>query len=208
MSDSTRPRPTEPAIAYDDVDDLIHTATRLMQKDSAPDTLTVEDLRKIGQELDIPAEYVDRARVVLEERRQQEARDREEAARRAQARRAALRRGAWVAAAVAGVLALSAMQVRNGLQGSLAEVTRQRAQMHNVVERRARVQERYATSEVGPERDAQLSGADNRVSVEQRKYDEAATRYNASASAFPTSWLVRLTGLPSTVPLSNEVSSW
>jgi hypothetical protein len=208
MSDSSRTRPAEPRIAYEDVDELISTATRLMQKDAAPDTLTVEDLRQIGQELDIPAEYVDRARAVLEERRQREAQAREGAERRARARRSALIRGAWMAAAVGGVLVLGAVPVRNGLQGSLAEVTRQRAQVHNVVERRERVQERYATSTPGPERDAQLSGADNRVSVEQRRYDELATNYNRSASSFPSSWVVRLTGLPASVPLSNEVSSW
>lgn len=208
MSDSTRPRPAEPRIAYEDVNELISTATRLMQKDAAPDTLTVEDLRKIGEELDIPAEYVDRARSALEERRQREAEARQDAERRARARRAALKRGAWMAAVVGGVLVLGAVPVRNGLHESLAEVTRQHAQVHNVVERRARVQERYATSTPGPERDAQLSGADNRVSVEQRRYDELATHYNASAAAFPTSLLVRLTGLPASVPLSNEVASW
>jgi hypothetical protein len=60
----------------------------------------------------------------------------------------------------------------------------------------------------GPERDAQLSGADNRVAVETHRYDLAATGYNASASSFPQSLVVRLTGLPPSVPLSSEVKSW
>ncbi len=208
MSDPTRSQPAEPRIAYEDVDELIHTATRLMQKDAAPDTLTVEDLRQIGRELDIPAEYVDRARDVLEARRQEEARARQEAERQRVARHARLRRWAVGVAVGVGVLGLATVPVSNGLRGSLAEVTRQRAQVHNVVERRTRVQERHASSTPGPERDAQLSGADNRVSVEQRRYDELATRYNASASSFPTSWVVRLTGLPTSVPLSTEVSTW
>lgn len=212
MSDATRVRPPEQPIAVEDVDDLIHTATRLMQKDAAPDTLTADDVRQIGKELDIPAEYIDQALVKLEERRREEARAKQEAERQRQARRERLRRwalGAAVGIAVGGaVLGMVSISIRNGLQSSLAEVTRQRAQVHNVVERRARVQERYATSAPGPERDAQLSGADNRVSVEQRRYDEAATRYNTSASAFPASWVVGFSGLPSSVPLSTEIATW
>lgn len=208
MSDSTQVRPPQGQVAYEDVDDLINTATRLMQKDAAPDTLTTEDLKRIGAELDIPAQYIDRAMETLEQRRREQELERQAQERARQARRAALKKGAWVAAAVAAVLALGGLSVRNGLNTTLNEVSRQRAQVRNVVERRERTQERYATSVPGPERDAQLSGADNRVAVETRRYDTVATDYNASASAFPASLVVRLTGLPPSVPLSSEVKSW
>jgi hypothetical protein len=205
------PRPQAP-VAYEDVDDLIHTATRMMQKDAAPETLTPEDVKRIGQELDIPGQYIDQALEELARRRQEEAQARREAEAARRVRRARfqkrLKLGAGVAACVAGVLGLGGMSVRNGLNGALQEVARQRAQVRNVLERRQEVERRQATATPGPERDAQLSGADNRVAVEKRRYDGVATAYNASASSFPQSWVVALTGLPSSVPLSTEVDTW
>lgn len=201
--------PSEQRIAYEDVDDLIHTATRLMQEqDAARDTLTPEDLKRIGQDLDIPAEYIDRAMEVLARRREEEARARQADALRREQRKARLRQVAVGAAVVAGLLGLGGVSVRNGLNATLAQVQRQQAQVRIAVERRQRVQERYATSAPGPERDAQLSGADNRVAVEQRRYDALAATYNTSASAFPQLLVVPLTGLPSRLPLSSEVSTW
>ena len=208
MSDVTRGRAPQGQVAYEDVDDLIHTATRLMQKDAAPETLTTEDVKRIGQELDIPAEYIDRALEVLEQRRRDQEQARLEAERARLVRRERLRKGAMVAVGVAVVLGLSGLFVRNSLNTTLQEVTRQRAQVRNVVERREREQGRYATATPGPERDAQLSGAENRVGVEQRRYDLLATGYNASASSFPQVWVVRLSGLPGSVPLSSEMTSW
>jgi hypothetical protein len=208
MSTSSQQRPPGGQVAYDDVDDLISTATRLMQKDAAPETLTTEDLKRIGEELDIPAEYIDKAMGALAQRREEQERERQAQEHARKARLARLRRSAWVAAGMAGVLALSGLFVRNGLNSTLADVSRQRAQVRNVVERRERVQQRYGSATPGPERDAELSGADNRVAVEQRRYDAAASGYNASASSFPTVLVVRLTGLPPSVPLSSEVTTW
>lgn len=212
MSESTRSRPPQGQVAYEDVDDLIHTATRMMQKDAAPETLTTEDLKRIGEELDIPGQYIDRAMVELARRRQEQEQARQAAEAESKARRERLGRrlrlGAIVAASLAVVAGLGGLSVRNGLNGTLQEVARQRAQVRNVLERRVEVEKRAATATAGPERDAQLSGADNRVAVEKRRYDEAATRYNAEASAFPQSWVVGLTGLPSSMPLSTDVGTW
>lgn len=207
--EQTGGRASSERIAYEDVDDLIHTATRLMQEqDTARDTLTPEDLKRIGQELDIPAEYIDRALEVLARRRQEEEQARRAEALRRKQRRALLRKVAVGAAVVTGLLGLGGVSVHNALNAALAEVERQRAQVRIAVERRERVQARYATSAPGPERDAQLSGADNRVSVEQRRYDLLASEYNATAGAFPRTLVVSLTGLPPRLPLSNEVATW
>ncbi|MFY2562939.1 hypothetical protein ACN469_35425 [Corallococcus terminator] len=209
MSTSQRTQGAPPThVAYDDVNELIATATRLMQKDAAPETLTAEDLRRIGAELDIPARYVDQALETLARRREeqvQEARAREEQARLRSVR---LRRGAWVGAAFMGLLAMSGLVVRNGLTSSLSEVARQRAQVRNVLERREALRARQDTVTPGPERDAELSGADNRVSLEMRRYDERAANFNASIASFPTGWVGRLSGLPSVLPLSSELSTW
>ncbi|MCY1015724.1 hypothetical protein [Pyxidicoccus sp. MSG2] len=212
MSESTRNRPPQGQVAYDDVDDLIRTATRMMQKDAAPETLTTDDLKRIGEELDIPGRYIDQAMAALAQRHQEQeqARREEEAAAKARRERLGrrLRLGAIVAASLAGVAGLSGLSMRNGLNTTLQEVTRQRAQVRNVLERRVEVEKRYTTAIPGPERDAQISGADNRVAVEKRRYDGLATQYNAAASAFPQSWVVGLTGLPSSVPLSTDVGTW
>lgn len=213
MSDSTRSRPSQGHVAYDDVDELISTATRMMQKDTAPETLTTDDLKRIGEELDIPGRYIDQAMAELARRRQEQEQARRAAEAAERARRERLRKrlrvGGIVAACFAVVLGLSGLSVRNGLNTRLQEVARQRAQVRNVLERRVEVERRQATAAPGPERDAQLSGADNRVAVEKRRYDERATEYNTAASSFPQSWVVGLTGLPPAVPLSTEVgTSW
>ncbi|AKF85485.1 hypothetical protein MFUL124B02_13115 [Myxococcus fulvus 124B02] len=209
MSPSERARESSRThVAYDDVNELIATATRLMQKDTAPETLTAEDLRRIGAELDIPARYVDQALEALARRREAqalEARAREEHARK-RARR--LRRGAWVGAALLGFMAVWGLVVRNGLTSSMADVARQRAQVRNVLERRESLRARLHSLTPGPERDAELSGADNRVSVEIRRYDERAASFNAAVTSFPSGWIGRLSGLPASLPLSSEVSTW
>ena len=205
MGDVTRTRQAPGSVAYDDVNELIATATRLMQKDAAPDTLTPEDLRRIGEELDIPARYVDQALEALARRRDDEAQARE---RRSLLRRARLRQGAWAGVVLAGVLAVPGLIVRNGLTAQLAEVAQKRAQVRNVVERREALHARLDQLTPGLNRDAEVAGSDNRVAVERRRYDERAAEYNASAASFPTSWVVRLSGLPPVLPLSSEVSSW
>ncbi|NBD13891.1 MULTISPECIES: LemA family protein [Corallococcus] len=208
MSTASRDGAPPRAVAYDDVNELIATATRLMQKDAAPDTLTPDDVRRIGEELDIPARYVDQALEALAKRREAQAREALARERLSRQRRARLRKGAWVGAAVVGLMAVSGLVVRNGLTSTLSDVARQRAQVRNVVDRRESLRARLGLLTPGLERDAELSGADNRVAVEQRRYDERAAGYNASAASFPTNWVVRLSGLPPVLPLSSEVSTW
>ena len=188
-------------VPLDDVDDLIALATRLMQKEEAPDSLTPEDVRRIGSELDIPERFVDEALATLGARRH------EAQLARAAARR---RRVAWGVAALAllGVGAVGAGSVHNGLQAQRAAAAGQQAQVRNVLQRRERVRERLAGAAPSRERDAELAGADNRISVEQRRYDTLASEYNAHAAAFPAVLVVRALGLPRALPLSTEVGAW
>ncbi|MFY1832286.1 hypothetical protein ACN47A_40695 [Myxococcus fulvus] len=209
MSTSGRARESSQThVASDDVNELIATATRLMQKDTAPETLTAEDLRRIGAELDIPARYVDQALDALARRREAQVLEARARAERARQRALRLRRGAWVGAALLGLLAVSGLVVRNDLTSTMAEAARQRAQVRNVLERRESLRARQHTLTPGPERDAELSGADNRVSVETRRYDERAATFNAAIASFPAGWIGRLSGLPASLPLSSEVSTW
>lgn len=54
------------------------------------------------------------------------------------------------------------------------------------------------------DRAPELEGADNRVAIERRRFDRAASDYNARVESFP-GWLwARVFGLPMRVPLSHE----
>lgn len=50
----------------------------------------------------------------------------------------------------------------------------------------------------------EMTGAHNRISVERKRYDEAASEYNREARSMPVAWLRPLTGMPASVPLSND----
>ncbi len=48
----------------------------------------------------------------------------------------------------------------------------------------------------------EMAGAHNRIAVERKRYDEAASEYNRAARSLPVAWLRPLTGMPASVPLS------
>lgn len=111
--------------------------------------------------------------------------------------------GATLAVAI-GLMAIAAFSTRDQLAAAQASVERQRAQVRNVVERQAAVVKRFAHAPPGPDRDAELSGAENRVRIERARYDEAAASYNAAASSPWARACARLFDLPPRVQLSNE----
>ncbi|WP_437986778.1 hypothetical protein [Sorangium sp. So ce117] len=186
-------------IDYEDVDEVIALAARLAEADK--DRLRIEDLERVGAELEIPPHHVRRAVEELAARRQREA------ARRAAARRR-LRWAGAALSAIALVLGGLLLSARASLEQGRAEVERRRAQVENVVERRERTRARHEGAAPSPERDAELAGADNRVSIERRRYDEDASAYNALAAGLSAQLAARLFGLPARVPLSNEIDAW
>src|SRR5262249_18031250 len=125
-------------------------------------------------------------------------------------RRLALRVGALVSGVVLVLSLGSAFLGRATLASSLGEVEKARSQVDNVIARRAEVRARLADAKDvdANDKNVELPGADNRVAVEKRRYDEAATRYNKKAGGFPASVWVSLFGMPARVPLSRETSSW
>ena len=56
----------------------------------------------------------------------------------------------------------------------------------------------------GPDRDAELSGAENRVRIERARYDETAAAYNAKVGATWASLVARIFGLPPRARLSDD----
>jgi hypothetical protein len=95
--------------------------------------------------------------------------------------------------------------VERELRAQLADVEAKRSQVVNVLERQAATERQWRDAPATPGRDAELSGAENRVRIERKRYDEAAARYNgASGGSFASSW-ARRAGLPPRVPMSSEV---
>lgn len=200
MTSPSRPRRAPPReIAYDDVDDVIGIASEMQATDA--DHLSIEELREVASELDVPDRYVAPAVTELARRR---------AERLAAEAQRVRRRRVLVAAilGVLGVLVIWAVLGQASLSGDLAAVEAARAQVDNVVTLRKKRIAEWGPRADSRERTAELSGADNRVAVERRRYDAAAQAYNASVRSFPASLWAALFGLPSEVPPSDRVDGW
>ena len=140
----------------------------------------------------------------LAELRQQRARERH-AEREAQARKRKLLVGA--AATAGGLLVVviaAAFNTQGDLNRALAELDRTHAQLVNVRERQAAVVREWGQRPPGADRDAELSGAENRVRIERARYDEAAADYNATVGATWPSIVARAFQLPTRARLSDD----
>ena len=198
MSDT----PRDETVDQDDVDDVIGIASEIAEAQNEQAVgLRRSDVVEIGAELGLEAGHVEQAIDVLQER--------EEAAEQRSRVRAkiAIIAGASVAA-IAMIALILAFVGRSGVRSARADVDKARAQVRNVMDRQANVEQRLTGAELDSERDAELAGAENRVAIEKRRYDDAATRYNEKAGSFPGSWGATMFGLPKRAPLSNEMESW
>ena len=193
----------ERSIPREDVDDVVGVASELAEAEQA--RVRVEDMKEIAAELAIDPRHVEPAIETLERRRREEreAEDKVRAARRTWAVR--------VSVAVFAVLGLglgAGAWTRSALAGDWTEVERARSQVETVIERRARVQEIWRDQPPSLDRDAELAGAENRVGIERRRYDEAAAAYNARASGIPHALLCRVVGVPCHAPLASEIAAF
>lgn len=196
----SKPRRKAPReIAYEDVDDIIGIASEMQNLDA--DRLSVEDLREVASELDVPERYVGPA--IDELRRRRAAVLAAEADKRRRRRIIAI-----AAAAVVVLLVVWGLVAQSGLASALADVQAARAQVENVVALRQKRVALWGPKAESPERTAELAGADSRVAIEKRRYDEAARAYNASAGGFPASLWAKVFGLPGEVPTSDAMSGW
>jgi LemA protein len=191
-------------VDVEDVDEVIELAAKAAS--ASADKLSVKELVEVGGELGIPAAAVERAVTELEARRRAETEAKEAARAKAQKRTRATLLGGGAALALVTLLGLVG---QHSLRTDLAEVEQKRAQVRNVLDRQAHVEERLRTSAAPTsEQEAERAGAENRVAIERRRYDEAAAAYNASAAGLPGSLWASLFGLPKRAPLSNELTSW
>lgn len=136
--------------------------------------------------------------------RKQLAKERHEARLREEQRARMRQIAAAAGIALLVLLALAAGNTHGELRDLHAEVERTRSQVENVRERQVATVTRLAAAEPSVGREAELSGAENRVRIERGRYDEAAAAYNAAAGS-PWAFLcASATGLPTRAPLSNE----
>lgn len=194
---------TETRVDHEDVDDVIGIAAQM--KEAEADQLSVEDLQGVAAELDIEPEYVERAVKTLEERRAKA-----EAEVREVTRKKRLVLGGAVAVAslllvVFCATALSASATLGELHGAVAQ---KHAQVANVIERQQSVESKLKGLPMTPDREAEIIGSENRVRVEKKRYDEAATAYNTFAVTWRGKLGATLSSTPDHVPLSHEVRSW
>lgn len=179
-------------IPAEDIDDVIGRAARLMQEDEA--LLERAEVVAVGRDLDIPEEILDRAWTSLQEERALVLRETEQ-------RRAARNKMAMVGAGVGGALVLLGVFWLHGLSSTYAELEAARSQVQNVVNRQKAVQARWREEPSSPDKMAALDGADNRIRVESQRYAKAAAVYNAKASSFPYSLLLRFSSMPAKAPM-------
>lgn len=187
---------------YEDVDDIIGIAERLKQKNQ--ESLSDEELQEVGAELGIPAEYIDQARDELERRRREE-RTREE--RLEKRRRRWRRRGLIAGGALLVVFGLWSWIATAKLNQSYSAVESHRSEVRNQLDRKAAIREQFADQPDSPEKQAQLTGSENRVRVAIQRYNDVAADYNRRARSFPASLWKSIVGLPDEVPGGDEIAS-
>ncbi len=206
-----------PSIEREDVDDLIEIAARAQDADA--ERISVEELQEVAGELGIKASYVEDAVGALEKERKGQTR---QAAEAAALRKKRLVGAALALAALLGLALSSGLYSQSVLSDSSKMVEKKHAQLPNVLERQAETRARYESfmaaaaleqdaaararnAEALADFNAELAGAENRVRIERKRYDEAAVDYNAAASRFPHSLWRGPLGFPAEVPLSADL---
>lgn len=187
-------------VAHDDVDDVVEIATRMMVEDEGK--MSLEEVQAVGEELDIPAEYIARAQTQLVEKR---AKQKQELEAEAASRRTLVTMSTVGVAALAFIIMVWIGATASSLGSLHAQVVSTQAQVQNVTERKESVVELYKDRPTSPDKDAELVGAENRIRVETKRYSEAASAYNAKVRGFPGNIARTFKGLPSEVPASPEL---
>jgi hypothetical protein len=186
-------------VDFADVDDIIGIAAEMSDLES--ERLSVEDLTQVASELDIPERHVAPAIVELKRRR--------EALLAAEAKKAKRKTLIIIiAVSVLGLIFTWGVIAQSGLATLAAAANQARSQVVNVMERQRATDTQWKGLPPSPERSAELVGAENRVRIERKRYDEAAATYNASSTSFPNSIWAAIFGHPDRLPLSNELESF
>ncbi len=194
-------------LVRDDVDDVVGHAEDIRREDEQK--LSLDELKAVGRELDLKEEHIERAverltdeRSVARERAQQELEQRTRLLARVKVGAAAVLAVALISGLVAWI---GASSKSSSLRALSADADRARAQLVNVSERQQRIEAEFRPRPPSPDRDAELLGAENRVRVERKRYDDAAAKYNSAVTGAFGGLAVTWYGLPARVPLSDEL---
>ena len=173
-----------------DLGDVIEIAAERQQQ--ADESLSVEEVKEVAEELDIDASHIDDAVNELEVRKRADLQEKAETSK-----------FKLIGGGVVGAFVLILIGIGISMSGSLSskytDVEQAKAQYQNVLDRKKSVEKMWKGKPDSPDKMAALEGAENRVRVEGQRYD-AATKYNQSLGFWAT-----MTGAEDKVPLSSEL---
>lgn len=184
-------------VDYQDVDDVIGIAAEMQNLDQ--DRLSVEDLESVAKDIEIPTQYV---RPAIEELRRRRAEKLAADEKKKKSRRLMM----LIAGGVLLLLVVLAVVGQRGLASKEADVDAARAQVKNVMAYRERIRATWLGAPDSGERTSALAGADTRVSLETKRYDEAVRAYNEAARGFPGGLWAALFGMPGEMASSDQVT--
>ncbi|MEX1366030.1 MAG: hypothetical protein AB1Z98_23080 [Nannocystaceae bacterium] len=190
----------ETRVAITEVDDVIEAAANAHAVEA--ETLSVEELQDVARQLDIPTSLVVPAIAKVRKRRADVLAADVERAQRAAAR---LRYIAAGAALLVLMVVVAMVSARADVRSAWSRAEKHRAQVLNVRERQRATKAQWADVADSPRKHAELTGAENRVRVEQKNYDAAAVAYNDAASGPLAHLVVVLGDYPESVSLSSEM---
>ncbi|MFZ9887813.1 MAG: hypothetical protein ACO3JL_09950 [Myxococcota bacterium] len=188
----------ERKLTSEEADRVLAKAAELMSTAESQGHLSHEALKEGAAEVGIAPRYVEQAIAQLQA---------EDRLRRIQGGRR--RRLVLVAITICATTVIAGtILTRASLQEKRAEVRKRELQLQNVIERRdVLLPQLEDLREKGAASDSALllrlmdehAGAANRVTTEQRRYQEAVVDYETTAGSPPQSWFRRLTGMPEKV---------
>ncbi len=193
---------TPKAIDQKDVDDVIGLATDIDEKQQRElGKVSLDEMVNIGEQVGLDRDDVEQAVGKLESHKKEQAR---QVAERLRRRKIAL----MVCLGTAALFLLICFVGRSGLKSAASTAAQKRSQVASVVERRNQTKANFAGKASTPGIVAEIAGAENRIGIEKRRYDQAATTYNKKADSFPGSWGRRLFFMDKKLPLASEIKEW
>lgn len=172
----------ETTTEYDDVDEVMELAERL--RSEAVVEFSASEMAEIGDELGIPAEYIEQARNQLKERRLLEEK---QALEKAAQQKKMVRFGVIGGVVLVSVMSIWSMSASSKVGKLATAADAAIAQVESVQERQKSVKAMLAGRPDSPDKDAELIGAENRLRVELKRCNDAVVLYNQYAGSFPAS---------------------
>ena len=184
-------------LPQEDLDDVISIATKSIEKKK--DYLTTAELNTIAEELGIGADALKAAQAQLKA-------DRAAAELRKTERRRNLQIASGIGLLIAAGLLFNGISTKSTLDDELVDVRKTQSQLLSVTARQQKVEARWADTPASRDKTAELAGAENRVRIQQKRYDAKAANYNRQANGILARVWCKFFGLPTQIPLSSDAA--